>query len=123
MADAYPFCLSPTSKSPVQKIEAALNTSLRKTASIHAPKVERYIKYITVSKLDITSTYKDWLRIGFAFANEFGEDGRRYFHQVGQFHKKYSRLESDFQYSKCLQYNNSSSKINTFFFLCTWEGI
>ena len=69
--------------------------------------------------IDITDDYEAWLKIGFAFANEFGEGGRELFHTVSQYSSKYKYEEADNKYTSCL---NSSTvgpavTIGTFFYI------
>ena len=39
--------------------------------------------------------YDNWYKIGAALANQFGEEGREYFHQISCYHPKYNRYETD----------------------------
>lgn len=78
--------------------------------------VEALIVKIEETGTDITADYKDWLKVGFALAAEFGEGGREYYHRVCQFYPKYDRDECDEQYRKCL--NNRKTSIKSFFYLC-----
>ena len=60
--------------------------------------VELVIQIIRQKKIDITrgsNGYDDWYKIGAALANQFGEDGREYFHQVSCYHPKYNKQETD----------------------------
>lgn len=67
--------------------------------------------------IDITDDYDVWLKIGFAFANEFGEGGRELFHVVSQNSSKYKYEEADSKYTSCLNSSTSgpSITIGTFF--------
>uniref|UniRef100_UPI004048898E DUF3987 domain-containing protein n=1 Tax=Algoriphagus sp. TaxID=1872435 RepID=UPI004048898E len=85
--------------------------------------VEELIQQIESRRIDLTTTYTDWIRVGFALAHEFGEQGREYFHRVSQMHSKYSREECDRQYTNCLKSNGSGVGIGTFFQMCKDEGI
>jgi hypothetical protein len=73
-------------------------------------------------KCDITSDYRDWLRIAFAFVNEFGEMGRDFFHRVSRFYPGYSEEEADLQYTKCMHSKKSGITIGTFFYLAGGRG-
>ena len=42
--------------------------------------VEIIIQRLESANTDITANYSDWRDIGFAFADEFGEAGRAYYH-------------------------------------------
>ena len=48
--------------------------------------VEKVIQNIEANHIDIAPNYNDWINIGFAFADEFGESGRSLFHRVSQYY-------------------------------------
>jgi hypothetical protein len=48
------------------------------------------IQQIEEKQIDITTAYSDWRNIGFALADEFGEDGRDLFHRISYFYTDYS---------------------------------
>ncbi len=85
--------------------------------------VEEVIEQIEEIGVDLTSAYSDWVKIGFAFADHFGEQGREYFHRVSQMYPNYSREECDRQYTNCLKSNGSGVGIGSFFQMCKNEGI
>ncbi|MCR5660119.1 MAG: DUF3987 domain-containing protein [Bacteroidales bacterium] len=74
------------------------NSSLSTTDAVEALTI-----LIEAQAVDITASYADWLRIGFALADEFGFDGESYFHRISAFYPNYSRDEASQQYAKCLQ--------------------
>ncbi len=80
-------------------------------------KVEGLIQLICNARIDLTPTYKDWFQIACSLANEFGERGRIYFHQVSQFYPNYQATKTDKQYDACLR-NNYKITIGTFFYYC-----
>lgn len=87
-------------------------------------KVEDIISQIKIKKLDITQDYKeDWFQIGTALANEFGEAGRGYFHDVSQFHPKYSVKNTDRMFDGCLRHNYRQVTLASFFYIATKYGI
>lgn len=85
--------------------------------------VEKYISEIIKHRLDIAPLYHDWINVGFALAEEFGEDGRQYFHEVSQFYPMYDYIEADKKYTNLLKNENSKVKIATFFHYCRKAGI
>jgi hypothetical protein len=85
--------------------------------------VERIIQSIEATRTDITSTYSDWVNIGFAFADEFGEDGRTLFHRVSLFYANYSVQECDKQFDNCLKSKGHGVSLKTFFYLAKGAGI
>lgn len=85
--------------------------------------VERIIQSIEANRTDITSTYSDWVNIGFAFSDEFGENGRTLFHRVSQFYPGYSAPECDKQFDNCLKSKGHGVSLKTFFYLAKDAGI
>jgi len=85
--------------------------------------VEDLITIIVEKDIDIAPEYDQYLKIGFAFADEFGEAGRSRFHAVCSPYPKYTRKQTDIQYDKCLKSNTGETSIGTFFFYCKEKGI
>ena len=75
--------------------------------------VEEIISRIEAKNLDIANAYSDWRDIGFAFASEFGEQGRDYFHRISRFYPDYSASECDKQFDKCLKANGTGVTLKT----------
>jgi hypothetical protein len=88
-------------------------------------RVEVLINELTHKRIDLTSSYKEWLSIGFALTHEFGRNGRQYFHDVSRIHPHYNSKETDKQYNKCLKARKKVKqiKIGTFFKMCEAAGI
>ena len=97
----------------------AHNTSDSDTAS----RVEALIAELRASGRDITADYGDWLKVGFALASEFGESGRRYFHDISSLYSGYNQEESDTKYSECLKSDNGRTDISTLFYLAKNQGV
>lgn len=85
---------------------------------------ERVINQICVKSVNICEDYHDWIKVGFAICDEFGESGRRYFHEISKFSPKYSFQRTDKQYDYFLK-SNGSSKVNisTFYYFAKINGI
>jgi len=79
--------------------------------------VEWAINQIESTQTDITINYDNWLKIGFAFAKQFGETGREYFHRVSRFNVKYVNDACNNQYDSCLNSSGEGVTIKTFFHL------
>jgi predicted P-loop ATPase len=73
---------------------------------------------------DITDSYVDWMKIGFAIADEYGEAGFDYFNQISQFSPKYDYNNCRKQYDNGLK-NNKNDKIGigTFYRICKQNGV
>jgi hypothetical protein len=85
--------------------------------------VELLIKQLEERQMDITQDYNDWIKLGFAFANFSGEQGREWFHRVSQFYPTYTRVETDKKYTSLLQNECGRVTISSFFHLCKEAGV
>tara|TARA_R110001599_G_scaffold242579_1_gene442221 strand:- start:31100 stop:33493 length:2394 start_codon:yes stop_codon:yes gene_type:complete len=98
-------------------------TKLERTLSLDFDSVTSIIQEIENKRIDITSAYSDWVNIGFAFADEFGESGRGLFHRVSQFHPDYSTQECDKQFYKCINARGQGISLKTFFYHAKQAGV
>lgn len=78
-------------------------------------KVEAIIQQIALQRIDITQNEPDWFRLACAFANEFGETGRKYFHEVSRFYSGYDQQEADQKFNHALKGKYGQIGIGTFF--------
>lgn len=85
--------------------------------------VEIIIQRLESTHTDITANYSDWRDIGFAFADEFGEAGRDYFHRVSRYYPGYSQSNCDKQYDNCLKSSGHGVTTKSFFHLAQQAGI
>lgn len=85
--------------------------------------VEKVIQNIEANHIDIAPNYNDWINIGFAFADEFGESGRSLFHRVSQYYSDYNSKECDKQFDNCLKSKGQGVSLKTFFFLAKQAGV
>lgn len=81
------------------------------------------VKEICARRLDLAPNYQQWLQIGFAISDKFGEDGRSYFHQVSQWSEKYNTSTCDRQYTNCLKAQKSGVTIATFYWYAKNAGV
>jgi hypothetical protein len=79
-------------------------------------RVNEVVAIIRQRGLDIAPDYDAYMKIGLAFAREFGEAGRDLFHTVCQFSPKYKHAEADRQYSDCIRAKGGGITIGTFFY-------
>ena len=84
---------------------------------------ELILKEIQARNIDITGGYQEWLNIGFAFADKFGEAGREYYHIVSGVSNSYNEKLTDRQYTNCLKANKSGITIASFYFYAKQAGI
>ena len=83
---------------------------------------EAVLSQILAAGYDLTGSYYDWVKIGFALAEGHGEAGRQYFHEISQFHPKYKPAETDRQFTKCLQTRAAGVTISTFYYMAKQAG-
>jgi len=84
---------------------------------------ELIISRIEAAQMDITTNYSDWLNIGFALADEFGEAGREYYKRISLFYPGYSVTDCNKQYDQCIKAQGHGITIKTFFHLAKQAGI
>ena len=85
--------------------------------------VEVIIRRIEAHAIDLTMDYEAWLKIGFAFASEFGETGRGYFHRLSRFWSGYNIEDCNRQFDKCLKGKRTGATIKSFFAAARDAGI
>lgn len=101
---------------PIKKVEITQNLEVSND-------IESYISAIELNAVDITCGYANWRDLGFAFADEYGETGRNYFHSVSKCNSNYDAKECDEQYDKCLKATGTGITIATFYYLAKQAGI
>jgi len=76
-------------------------------------------------RIDLTADYDRWVKIGFAFADKFGEGGREYYHVVSSINEKYSRPRTEKQYNYSLKRTATLklATISTFYYYCKEAGL
>lgn len=85
------------------------------TESDTREKVEKIVALIQRHAIDITADYaEEWLPVVSALANEFGEGGRSYVHEVSRFNPGYKPAETDTLFNNCLKARYDYT-IGTFF--------
>ena len=85
--------------------------------------IEEITRRIEATGTDITATYADWLRLGFALVEALGEGGRSYFHRLSRFYPNYNAQEADTQYNNCLKARGHGVTPKSFFQLAKENGI
>jgi hypothetical protein len=98
-------------------IENTLETNKNFSKDDLTTEIEKVTLQIEERKVDITSSYEDWLSLGFALAEELGEQGRSYFHRLSSFHPEYDPEKANRQFNYCLKSNKSGVTIKSLFYL------
>lgn len=85
---------------------------------------DRLIDDIQRNQINICETYHEWLRVGFALAYQFKEEGRQYYHIVSQVSSKYNKDLCNLQYDACLKAEGTkTTTIASFYFYCKQAGL
>jgi predicted P-loop ATPase len=69
------------------------------------------IKQMVDKNVNCVESYHEWLEIAFALSDQFGENGREYFHQLSSISGKYDRDICNKQYTNCLKHTAKGNKI------------
>ncbi|WP_425420705.1 DUF4326 domain-containing protein [Phaeodactylibacter xiamenensis] len=105
-----------------REVKETYQPSFHQEDTDEGKKVELCLQQIEKRGLDITAPYSDWFALGCSLANEFGENGRDYFHRVSQFYPRYSFREADRQYNHC-KGKGYRYTISTFYYIAGLKGI
>ncbi len=69
------------------------------------------IKQMVDKNVNCVESYHEWIEIAFALSDQFGENGREYFHQLSSISGKYDRDICNKQYTNCLKHTAKGNKI------------
>lgn len=72
---------------------------------------------------DITDDYNDWIKLGFAIASEYGENGFDYFRHISQFSPKFDEIKCEKKYRTLLGDKPGGITIASFYEVCKNHGI
>lgn len=84
-------------------------------------KVETIVNLIELQNIDITSNYADWIRVGAALYNIFGDSGEDYFHRLSNKHPQYKYKATQDKFKSCKRLSNT--KINALLGIASDHGI
>lgn len=85
--------------------------------------IESLIIELKANKIDITASYENWIKIGFALCSAFGEGGRGYYHSISENYPNYKFQETEKQFTGLLKNNNGKTKIGTLLFIAKEHGV
>lgn len=85
--------------------------------------IEIIIASLHRNNIDITGSYYDWIKIGFALCSTFGEAGRDYFHRICNLYPEYSYKETDAKYTELLARNDGSTTLGSLVYLAQQAGV
>ena len=112
-------CVSQTQTSKIKNLSASFGPD----SVSYSNDTETVLSRLESAHTDITGSYHEWVKLGFAFAHEHGEAGRSYFHRVSRFYSTYSYSDCDKQYDACIKDNGKGATIKSFFYMAEQAGI
>lgn len=77
-----------------------------------AERVEQQISLLKQEERSIPDDYDTWFKVGMSLSSTFGEDGRRYFHELSSTSPKYDRYECDRQYDEIRSHYGEDNAIS-----------
>lgn len=81
------------------------------------------VERIVTSGVNIAEDYNDYLKVNFALAQAFGENGRELAEKVCSMSAKFDRTDFDKKYDNCLRNGNGKVTIATFYQMAKDAGI
>jgi hypothetical protein len=85
--------------------------------------IEKLIDALEEQQVDITSSYENWIKVGFALCTTFGERGREYYHRIGRMYTRYKPEETDRTFTQLLAKNNGRTKLGSILYLAKEAGV
>jgi len=96
----------------------------RKTFFVHTNgNMAFMLKQIQEQSVNVLEDYHDWITAGLAFANEYGESGREYFHTISSYSAKYDEAKTNKTYDAMLRTGRKENTIGTVYWLCKKAGL
>ncbi|MCJ8165459.1 PriCT-2 domain-containing protein [Pontibacter sp. E15-1] len=84
--------------------------------------LEHVVSQLESRRIDLTTDYGDWVKMGFAFAS-LGDTGRKYFHRVSSIYTGYDYQECDKQFDISYRNHDGRTNIASFFQYCKDGGL
>lgn len=110
-------------QAPVTPIRPPRPFIMRQVPDDVEGRVEEYIQCIEGGARDLTNNYEDWVRIGMAFANQFGDQGLEYFKRISYFHPEYNAEKTEKKFNEFARKAQGRNTIGTFFLICHKNNI
>jgi len=85
--------------------------------------VDFVIEQVKSGGIDLAPSYHDWMRLGFALSDKYGEGGRDIFHILSQYSPKYNYEQCNRQYTNCIHHKGNGISMNFFFYLAKTAGL
>ncbi|QDO95276.1 hypothetical protein FNB79_15285 [Formosa sediminum] len=121
-SEVYPELHLPEVKEVAIK-EYKVHGPIHVTGNKEVDVVEAIAKEVENNSLDITSTYEEWLRVGFSLSSVLGEYGREYYHRLSKYNTNYTYQETDKKFNVLYSRNNGAIGLGTLIYIAKQHGI
>ncbi len=85
--------------------------------------IEFIMAQIESKRIDLTDSYADWIKIGFAIASKYKEAGYDLFHRISQISSKYKPEQCEKKYKQLCQSTHNSVTFASFMYLAKNAGV
>jgi len=85
--------------------------------------VEHILQQLEAKRIDLTDSYADWVKIGFAIAAKYHEPGADLFHRVSAISPKYNPEACDRKYKQLCQSKQNQVSFASFMWLAKNAGV
>ena len=85
--------------------------------------IDAIVRELESGKIDLTTNYDDWVKIGFSLVSSLGANGRSYFHRISKMFPEYSYKETDKKYNQLLDSKGKGVGIGTLIWMAKNHGI
>lgn len=120
-SDVFEECYMPVRNEIKKEVQNYTEVNLKITNQEDV--LEQLVQTIEKLSVDITDSYENWIKVGYAVSEAMGESGRISFHRISQFHPEYNQAACDKQYTSINKRNNGAIKLGSLIFLANEKGI
>ena len=85
--------------------------------------MERLLYELEICHIDLTAVTENWIRLGYAICETFGEPGRVYYHRISKMYPRYTFDETEKKFTSLLSGNQGYVTIRTIMYLARKEGV
>ena len=84
-------------------------------------KVVKIIEVLEQTGMDITQSYEDWVKVGAALYDGFGDSGEDYFQRISSFYSEYDPKITKQKWEQCRKM--TKIKLSSFFYIANSYGV
>ena len=85
--------------------------------------IEYIVQQLEQRGIDLTDSYLDWIKVGFAIAAKYGEDGVDLFHRVSAINPKYKPEDCERKYRQLCKSRQNTVTFATFIYMAKNAGV